>query len=359
LKEYISGRQVTFLALGVILGTVFLPIARMVAEKAGRDGWMLIIPAFLSAFPFVYLTLFTYLKAPGVDILQRAKQLLGPWLGYPLAALFCFTSIAFGGLLIRQSTELFSHSIMIEMPFWVLLVGIEMLLVSVVYLGIEVFARFNESIVIPILLSLVFLILFSIPKAELSMLKPFLYNGLKPLIKTFPGIPFGFEYCFFLWILLPFIHKPHEVMRSSFRGLLIISILLTGVVITELCVFTPEEATRMFYGGFSLARSVEIGTIFQGLEPFFIVFWFGASIIKASAFLFCAYFSFKAIFPLRHGLLVVIVGITSSAMALVPESTIDIVKFISIIDNYFILPIASLGICLLAIVSYIKDRRKP
>ncbi|HZW82500.1 MAG TPA: GerAB/ArcD/ProY family transporter, partial [Candidatus Deferrimicrobium sp.] len=239
------------------------------------------------------------------------------------------------------------------------LVGIQMLLVSIVYLGIEVFARFNEVIVIPILLSLVFLIISSLPKAELAMLKPFLYNGLKPLIKAFPGVPFGFEYCFFLWILLPFIHKPHEVMRSSFRGFLITSILLTGVVITELCVFTPEETTRMFYGAFSLARSVEIGTIFQGLEPYFIIFWFGAGIIKASAFFFCAYFSFKAILPLRHGLLVIIVGITTGAIAFVPESTLDLVKLIAIVDNYFILPISSLGICLLAIVSYIKDRRKP
>ncbi len=358
MKEYISGRQTTFLALGIILGTTFLPLGQVLSGTAGRDGWLTIFPAFFAAFPLVYLTLYTFLHAPGKNIFEQIKSTLSPWLGYPFLVLYLITSSSFTALLLRQGGELFSNSLMVETPLWVFITGITIFLVFTVSQGVEVFARFNEITVVAILASLFLLILFGIPKAEISYLRPMLYNGFEPLAQGFLALPWGFEYIFVLYMLLPFVHKPHEVIRASLRGYFLVSLLLTGVVVIEIAVFSPEETARLFYGALSLARIAELGQIFHGLEPFFIVFWFGANLIKTAAFFFCSYYCFQAIIPIKPGISPIsIMGLVLALLAFYPKNSLHMVMLIDLIDNLIVL-LSSLGTVLLALVTFVKYRRQ-
>ncbi len=360
MKERVSGRQATYVAMGVLLGTVFLPIAQVLAASSGRDAWMVVLPGYLVSFPFVYLALYAYLKAPEKDLLQSARRLLGPWLGYPLILFFAAGTAWFSGLLLRQGGELFARSLMQETPLSVFLIGILLMEVLIVYSGLEVFARGNEIIMLPILLSLLLLVLFNIPKAELGYLKPYLYNGLSPLYKGFfVTVTYGFEYIVFLWIFLPVVNKPHEVIRSSLKGYLIVGLVLTGLTVMTYCVFSPEETVRLYYGALSLARMSEVGNLFHGMEAFFIVFWLGANLIKASAFFFCAYHAIQAVIPFRRSLFsVALFSPVLLAVAYLPQHGGDIVSMLNVADRCFIVPLGSAGTLLLAAAAYLRTRRR-
>ncbi|HWJ03010.1 MAG TPA: GerAB/ArcD/ProY family transporter [Verrucomicrobiae bacterium] len=360
MKEKISGRQATFLSMGVLLGTIFLPTGQTLAACSGRDGWMVIFPGFFASFPFVYLVLYINNKLGGDDLFTGIKKLITPWLGIPLLIAYSLTSISFAGLLLRQGSELFIRSLMVETPLSVFLVGEILLLFLIICCGFEAFARFVEVMVGPIYLSLVFLIVFAIPKAELGYLKPYLYNGVAPLAKGLITLfPWGFEYILFLLILLPRLNKPHEITRGARRAYLTVCLILTGITVVEFCVLSPEESARLFYGAMSLARMTEIGKTVRGLEPFFVVFWFGANIIKISAFYFCALFAAQAIYtPKRRSIWPILIGGGILTVSYVPKDSIEMIKMIANVDKYMILPLAAGSIPFLACIVWLKARWK-
>jgi len=229
--------------------------------------------------------------------------------------------------------------------------------------GIEVFARFSEVILPVIAMVLLMNVVLSIPRIEQGELLPILSEGLKPLI--FGGIkvlPFAMEFVLFLAGVAAFLPTGEEELArlktGVWRAVFLVGILNTLLVLIQILVFGPTETVRLVYGVLVLGKIVEISRTVAGIESLFLGIWLGAHVIKVSAFFFAVTWGLETVFSLRGFKWNLTVGIVFFIIAMQFTRGHSLIREMGIVDDYLILPFASLWILTLWGVARWKKRKK-
>ncbi|MDP4160648.1 MAG: GerAB/ArcD/ProY family transporter, partial [Bacillota bacterium] len=86
--ERISPHQFFTLGAAVLLGTTFLPIAKIVVGAGGRDGWMIVLPGFAVAIPYGLMVISLLARYPKKNLLQITEIILGKWIGKIIGVIY-------------------------------------------------------------------------------------------------------------------------------------------------------------------------------------------------------------------------------------------------------------------------------
>jgi len=347
--ERISPHQFMTLGAGVLLGTTFLPVASIVTGVGGRDGWMSILPGFAVGIPYGLMVLSLLAQYPGKNLLQISEALLGKWVGKIIGIIYISITGYFGGLLLAQCGNIFERSIMPLTPLWLFYLGGMLLVLYLVSSGIEVFARFSEVVFPVIVIALILNIDLTIPRIEQGELLPILSEGLRPIFYgVLKVLPFGMEFILFLAGILTFLptgkQELGQLKTGVWRAVFLVGILDMLVVLMQILVFGPVETNRLIYGFLVLGKMVEVSKTVAGVESLFMGVWLGAVVLKIGAFFFTATWGLESVFGLKGvkwnlALSVVFLGI---ALGFVKGQ--DLIREISLVDDYLILPFTSVWI---------------
>lgn len=361
--ERISTTQFWTLGLAVTLGTTFFPVGTLAAFAAGRDGWMSVLPGFLVGIPFGLMVISLSQKYPKTNLFKISEQVLGKWLGKGLTLLAVIISAYFGGLLFGQVCDMFSRTILPEIPNQVFFVSIFFISFIMIYVGIEVFARFSEIVLPIVLLGVISTLVLAIPRFERGALLPFLENGIKPVLNgTMQIIPWPFEFILFLGGLIAFIPQGKQdiklIRTQIWRIFVAVGILDTFVTLIEIWVFGPIGAARITYGILTLGKMVEITRTVTGIESIFMMIWFGSLIIKISALEFIVFWGIQSLIKMKRWIAQII---TALCLLVVPLTCIrgsDLVVLVGNADRDLVLPFAMGWVTLIWGVSTWKQRKK-
>ena len=359
--ERISPHQFMTLGSAVLMGTTFLPVASIVTGVGGRDGWMSVLPGFSIAIPYGLMIISLAERYPHKNLLQISETLLGKWIGKVLGVLYILITGYFGGLLLGQAGNIYQTSIMPLTPISVFHLGGILVVFYLVRAGIEVFARFSEVIFPLIVIALVLNVGLSIPRIEQGELLPILGEGLKPLFWSgIKVLPFAMEYILFLAGILTFLptskQEVGQLKTGVWRAVLLVGILNTLVVLTQILVFGPVESIRLVYGLLVLGKLVEVSRTVAGVESLFLGVWLGALVIKVSALFFIVTWGLETVFSLKGLKWDLAVGSAFLGIAFKFTRGPSLIKEIGLVDNYLILPFASLWILTLWGVARWKKR---
>ena len=302
--ERISTHQFMALGAAVLMGTTFLPIATIVTEVGGRDGWMSILPGFAVGIPYGLMVFSLLERYPQKNLLQISETLFGKLLGKLIGVIYIMITAYFGGLLLAQMGDIYERTTMPLTPITVFYLGGVLLVFYLVRSGLEVFARFSEVIFPMIAFALLLNLGLSIPRIEQGELLPILGEGLKPLlwggIKT---LPFVMEFMLFLAGLLAFLPTGKQALgqlkTGLWRAVFLVGILNMLVTLIQIMVFGPVETTRLVYGLLSLGNMVEVSKTVSGVGSLFIGVWLGAGVIKISAFFFMVTWGLETVFGFK------------------------------------------------------------
>ena len=133
-------------------------------------------------------------------------------------------------------------------------------------------------------------------------------------------------------------------------------ILDTLVALIEVLVFGPTETIRLVYGLLVLGKLVELSRTVTGVESLFLGVWLGSLVIKSSACFFAVTWGLETVFSLK-GLkwnLAVFIGFLGIALQFTRAPSL--IKEIGLVDDYLILPFASVWILTLWGVARWKKR---
>ncbi len=288
--ERISVHQFAVVCIGVTLGFTFLPIGQAAAGVAGRDAWMAVVPAFAAGIPFGLMVLSLARRYPGQNFLQIYEQLAGKWVAKAVGLLYILITIYFCSLLLQLSIDTFKRSILPLVPESVFLASM-ILVFFLVWTGMEVFARFAEVVLPLSVISLLFILVFSLPRFEWDEFWPLLEEGIMPVaLATVKLSAMPMEFILFQLILLPFLPQGEtaRLRTGIWRGMLFVGILNGLITLTENMVFGPEETARINYGTLILGKMVEISKTVAGVESVFMITLMGVEILKIGAFVFAA-----------------------------------------------------------------------
>ena len=347
--ERISPHQFMTLGAAVLLGTTFLPVASMVTGVSGRDGWMSILPGMALGIPYGLVVISLLEQYPHKNLLQISETLLGNWIGKLIGVLYILITGYFGGLLLAQVGDIYQSSIMPVTPLGVFYLGGLLLVFYLVSSGIEVFARFTELIFPLIVIALVLNIGLSIPRIEQGELLPILSEGIIPLLGGgLKVVPFVMEYILFLAGLLPFLpdgkRELGQLKTGVWRAVFLVGIMDSLVVLIQILVFGPAETIRLVYGLLVLGKMVEVSRTIAGVESLFVGIWFGALVIKVSAFFYTVIWGLETVFSLNGFKWNLVVGVAFMGIAIMYTRGASLIIEIGFVDDYLIFPFASIWV---------------
>jgi len=344
------------LGAAVLLGTTFFPVASIVTGVGGRDGWMSVLPAYAIGIPYGLMVLSLMVRYPHKNLLQISETLLGKGVGKVIGVLYILITGYFGGLLLGQAGDTYQTSIMPLTPISVFYLGGLLLVFNLIRAGVEVFARFSEVVFPLIVIALVLNVGLAIPRIEQGELLPILGEGLKPVFWAgIKVLPFAMEYILFLAGILTFLptgkQEVGQLKTGVWRAVILVGILDTMVVLTQILVFGPTETVRLVYGLLVLGKLVEISKTVAGVESLFLGVWLGALVIKVTALFFMATWGLETVFHLKGLKWNLVVGSIFLGIAFKFTRGASLIREIGLVDDYLILPFASLWILTLWLVA--------
>lgn len=360
--ERISTNQWLMLGSGVTLGVIFIRIGSDMAQIAGRDGWLVVLPGSLAVIPFGLMLFSLAQKYPKKNLIQISKELLGKWVSKGFGILYILISSLYVGLLVGRNTDMFVGTILPEIPHRVYIISFSILVFMLVNAGIEVLARFSEIVVPIVALGIIVTALLSIPRFEPGELYPFFENGVLPLFYAFiKAISWSIELIFFLTGLLSFLPQSKLEMKLLKTHLWLI-LLLTGILQTmsaliAIWVFGPTEAARLTYGILALGSMIEITRAFSGVESIFSIIWLGVQLIKTVAFYFIAFWGIQSVFRIKGWIAHLLIIPFLIGIPFMIKQGSDIVVGTSLVSMYLILPFTVTWVMLVWGVNWWKQRK--
>ncbi|OWZ83047.1 GerAB/ArcD/ProY family transporter [Natranaerobius trueperi] len=354
INERISGSQAFILTVAAALGLVFLDIPTVSLEEGGRQGWLSVLPGYMTAIIMVYAVIKLGNRYPSKTIIQYAPDVMGTILGklFGLLLIISFTIVA--GLLIRMNTELLLF-LMPETPPVAFDILIMTLVIYVVKWGFEVFARVCQILVPLIILGLTGIFFLSYENLELENFYPLFEEGmLEPLGAFIHSVAFATEPVLFMAFWYCTLRTQKSAFRLSAVALISVGLLLTVVTVVTLGTIGLEKVLNHTFSIFTLTRLIEILEFMEGFEGLLTIVWISASFIKVSILLYPAVIGLAQWLNLKdYKHFVTPYALITIGVAKTPDTVGDLQEMLSLANIYLILPLG-LFLIVMAIVAAIR-----
>lgn len=284
-KGRISSIQLLLLLIITDASTAFLYGPAAAIQLTGRDSW-LSVSVFSSIFGLAVALVCIGLarRFPQQTFTEYLPQILGSIPGKILAAIYTAVFIHYTAVIINEGSTFIHVALLRETPVVVLEVIGALAAIYVVYLGIEVIARQNE-IVWPVwTFSLLIILILVAKEINPDNLRPFLENGIMPVIKGGAVTsPFRGE-IFLLLMLFPYLNQKQEALKTAGYYVLAQAVLPGIITATIIGVFGDTVPTYMIFPTYSLARYISVAQFLERIQILMVVMWMAGVIIKAAVF---------------------------------------------------------------------------
>lgn len=330
MREYeghIGLREGTVLVLITLGSLLFLQFPTFLVEVGGPAAWQVALVV-TGAGLLLLLPMGALAKRfPGRGLAEIGQEAAGPFLGPLFTLLVAAWLLATAAITLRNFTETFITSILPDTPPSVLIVVAAGCAAFASYKGIEAIAR-ASLILLPLIAGGALLVLlFSLPRVDLSLLYPFWGQGLMPTLTG--GLYYsGIVAEVILLLAVGYAFRDGAVLRSSgLLGTLLFGLSAMFTVGVLVAVFGAPTARENPFPLFNLARLVYLGRFLQRTEALVVMFWFFADIVRLSLLLHAATVSMGGALrlPLYRPLLFPLVIILISC-SLMPGDYLEVLR---------------------------------
>jgi spore germination protein KB len=210
---------------------------------------------------------------------------------------FWYLSIS---VLTKQHTYFINTLLLPKSPSLVASLTLLILCGIAVISGIEVIGRCNEFLTSLILVLMILILILAIKEANPLQLKPFLGEGILPVLQG-AVIPAGafMNQLFILGWLLPYVSQPKMARKASLFALIGISIFILIAISFAIMILGPL-AGKLSYPFLSVIQYIGIQGSFERLEAIDVAMWVMGTFVKVSIALFILCLSISQLFGIRN-----------------------------------------------------------
>ncbi|MEI7024846.1 GerAB/ArcD/ProY family transporter [Paenibacillus sp. y28] len=274
-KPTISSAQAAMMTSKAMIGTGILVLPQSIGKSVGTpDGWISAIISGILTLMFGWVVANLSRRFPGRTFYVYSQEIVGRWLGIPIALTLCMYYLYSSGYLLRVMGEVVRMYLLDKTPLAIIMITFMGVAVYLTTAGMNAIAQLIELFMPIIVLILVVFILFSLRDFELDNIRPVLGDGLKPVVKgVLPSLLSysGFESMLFI---TAFMANPRMAIKATLTGISITTILYTLVVAVAVGSLTVEEVKTVTWPTMSVAMNIELpGGFFERFESLFTVLW--------------------------------------------------------------------------------------
>lgn len=342
-NERISTNQAFILTLGAAVGTVFLDQPSWVVKGGGRDGWLSIpigygIVILLAVFAIKLASIY-----PNKTIVEYLPHIVGKVFGNLLAVVYIAAFTMFSAIIVRISIEVL-NLLMPETPPLAFSLLLLILVAAAALQGLEVYARTCQFFVPLICLGLIVLSLFSLNMADFGSLRPFLENGIMPVLKVVPGqIALGGEAVLFMVFWYPWLNHKNESKRPVLWGIGLGGLVLLIVTITTISVFGAKVILLHEFPIYTQSHMTFVLGFLHGFEGVLTIIWVAAAFVKSTVFFIPASMGMAQLLGLKTAKpLIIMMAALVVILSLLPRNILQVDKVTTLVDLYLILPLTLL-----------------
>jgi len=299
--KFISDNQLFAIMLTFIIGnSTIYPIG----IEAKQDAWIAVLLALLMGIILIKVYLQIQASFPDKNLIEIIEVLLGRFISTPLGLLYtCY--FLYISLLNLFNISIFLNSRLLEnASLSSIQIMILIIILYLLFLGIETMARFTEVITYFLIIPLVIMgILLIIGSGQLNFdnLKPILNQGLQPIIKvSFSQIltfPFGDMITFLM--IWHYIKSRDYLNEISFTSTIIGGILICLSIINMITVLGVKLTQQTNIPIMSISTIINLGEIIHGIDPLVAIILFITGIIKLAFTCYASVLSFTSTFKIR------------------------------------------------------------
>lgn len=342
-EGHIGLREGVILVFAVMAAKLFLQYPEYLINASGPAAWqaalIMTVTALLLFLPIVYLTR----RFPGRSLAAISEEVAGPVAGPLLTLAVAAWLFATMTVSIRNFTETFIVAILPTTPPSVLTLALLLCISYAAYRGLEALAR-TTLILIPVIAAGGFLVLlFSLPRGDVSRLFPFWGDGLGPTVlggAYFAGM--AAEAIILLVVGYGF-KQAKSLYHSGLLGITLFGITAAMTVTVLVMVYGAPDASQLPFPMYDLTRLVYLGRFLQRTESLIVMFWFFAAAVRLSTLLYASTVAVAGALQLpSYRPILLSVTLLSGVLSLVPKDFVTILH----LDRDWMRP---LGIAVLTI----------
>ncbi|MCL4440969.1 MAG: spore germination protein [Firmicutes bacterium] len=347
----ISGKQMVFLTIVIILSAGAASGPVLIYREAGRDSWLsVILLGFLGVAAGV-VAAGLGMRFPNMNIVQYGELLAGRILGRAIVLLYIIFFLYANIIFIRDFSEILVTYFMPETPLLFFVVGLTTASAYIVRSGLEVLARMNVILTTAAVLLGLLMFSLSSPLLRIENFTPVLEDGIMPVLKGVFHIAPLFAETMSLLMIIPYLNRPQEAKRAILRGSAIAG-LVELLAISIAVALLGERMARNLVPFLTIARQISISELIERVEPLFILAWMIVAVARISIFHFLTVLTISQWLNLKeYKALVLPAGVLTTVLSVVLwGSFVELFSHITKILPFAFLPL-ELGLPLLLLVT--------
>lgn len=337
-KEIITEKQSIVIMVAFLLGST---LVLGVGGQAKHDVWIAILSAMLMAVPvfFIYARLITIF--PGKSLFELLVYIYGNILGKIIALPFIWYAIHMGSLVIRNFTEFIKIVTLVNTPQYIISALMIILCIWAVKAGIEVIGRWSSIIIPVVIVTILFVTFLFVPVIDIKNIKPILYDGLKPILKSaFIIVTFPFAETIVFTTILNNLKTNSSPYKVYYLSLLIGGLIILLVTVRSLLSLGVENILILYFPSYASVRLINIGEFLQRIEISVTIVFILVGFIKISMCLYAASTGTAKVLNIpNYRQIVAPVGLAMMILAsIIYNNTMEMFEWAHKIYPYYALP---------------------
>lgn len=331
-----------------IVGSAIFSFPRVLSERIGTEGWIVIILSGIITIPFVYLAC----KAIEVNGYRRLTDVLeknfGRALGSIIAIYFVLAGILIISLEMRTFAEVIKMYLLNRTPTEFIILVMFLVGGFLVRGEIESIIRFNEIAFWLMFLPVAISIPFVLKGADFTNILPVFVHEPLEYIRATRFSLVGFTGTGIIYMVVPMLKQKRSAARVAFKSITFITIFYVIMTLCALLVFSKEYNSQLLWPTITMFSTVDMpGTFIERWEGLVMAIWI---VFYLATYVNIYYFSSEIIRDVFHleDVKVSLVLITPLIyiMSLFPENIAEVYsiqnKFIQYTDTITVglIPIA-------------------
>lgn len=285
-KEVVSNRQgISIITLFIMGSTLVLGIS----SKAKQDTWLSVIIAIVFVIPVITIYARILALYPEKNLYEILDTVFGSLFGRVIALFFIWYAFHVGALVLRNFQEFIKVVAFPETPEFVPVMLMGILCIWVAKEGIEVLGRFSQLMIIIIASIIITVTSLGMKDADFDNLRPFLYNGIKPVIESaFSAFSFPFAETVLFMAVFNFVKKRNNSYRVYYFALATGAFFILLVSMRNLLVLGADFIEQVYFPAYTAVGLVNIGDFLQRIESTVAVTLLFTGFVKTSICLLAA-----------------------------------------------------------------------
>ena len=319
-----------------IFGFGVLSLPRVMAQQAGRHGWISVLFATALAMIAVYIISVLAQKSGKKRFPEFANAILGKPLGKLLCAVFAIRLLATAAMRLRVFGESVNEYMLQTTPTWLVLGAMLLVCIYAAIKKFETQARLAEILIVFMVIPVFYVFLVSLRGANFTNLLPFWSITPERIVRGGFSAFFSFKGIELLLIAIPFLNKKEGAGKAAVSAIFVVGVLMALVVIATTAVFGYSSVARQTWPIFQMMDAVEMpGQFFARQGALVMSFWIISAFAIISAEIFFASLLLKGVINFgKRRYYVIFSAVLVFAASLIPSNLANTFSHAQTLDKY-------------------------